>query len=469
MQIAIIGGGATGALLVLSLVRTLPPNVADIVLIEPNDCVGRGVAYATTDPGHLLNVRVANMSAFVDQPEHLLHWLQHNGPAHGVTDASAIRFIPRKVYGTYIADMAGHALQSASIRHVKDRCENLIETDDCVTLHLASGATLQADYVVLATGHDAKPTLSGIPAEQPWGEHALSDLPPDAPVLILGTGLTMVDMVLSLDRRGHRGPITAVSRRGLLGHAHRDIPARQVPEAEIPFGAELSVMLAWLRQQAETMAGQGADWRSAIDALRPHTQRLWQTMSPVQKRRFLRHARAYWDIHRHRMAPEIEARLNALRAAGHLTIMAGRISKAEKHEAGITVHIIPRGRSQTQTHQVARLIDCTGLADDPRNSSNPLIRNLLGRGAIRLDPLGIGLDIADGYELIDDEGGHSNRVYAIGPLARAAFWECIAIPDIRLQCQDLGVELGRRIEKDQGGFAPLDPPPREFSLGTRLL
>ena len=196
------------------------------------------------------------------------------------------------------------------------------------------------------------------------------------------------------------------------------------------------------------MARDGGDWRSAIDALRPHTQRLWRSMSLVQRRRFLRHARAYWDTSRHRMAPEVETRINALRAAGRLEIVAGRIVHAEQGKDGVNVKISRRGRSQIEDRKFSRLIDCTGLAEDPYRSDNPLISALLARGAARADPLGIGLDIGEDYALIDKFSRSSDRVRAVGPLARATFWECTAIPDIRLQCQ----HLAEIIAKGAGRF-----------------
>jgi len=244
----------------------------------------------------------------------------------------------------------------------------------------------------------------------------------------------MVDLVLSLDRQGHRGKITALSHRGLLPLAHRPTTALTLLSNEIPFGPELSQITRWLRRLSVEFMNQGGDWRSAVDALRPHTQRLWRSMSDVQKRRFLRHARAYWDILRHRMAPEVETQINTLRAAGHLEIVAARIINAEVKGDEVVVEIRKRGRDQVETHKFTKVIDCTGLAQDPYSSQNPLIRALLARGAARPDPLGIGLDISEDYGLIDRSSQCSRRVLAIGPLARAAFWECTAIPDIRLQC-----------------------------------
>ena len=168
-------------------------------------------------------------------------------------------------------------------------------------------------------------------------------------------------------------------------------------------------------------------------------------MTLEQKRRFCRHARAYWDIHRHRMAPEVERHIAALRSSGRLKVIAGRVLAAEQRDDGVHASILPRGAGAPEEHRFARVIDCTGLPDNPLQSGNPLIRALFARGLARTDPLGIGLDVAETYALIDARGRLSPRVKVIGPLARAAFWECIAIPHIRLQCEDISKALAAEL------------------------
>lgn len=440
MRIVIVGGGATGILAAAHLDRRLDGAHDEIVVIEPREALGRGLAYATDDPRHLLNVRVANMSAFADEPDHLRAWLEAR-PGVGAT--SAFSFISRGLYGDYVADLAERMLSHGRVRRERARCLDIKERADGVRLTLSTGEALAADVAILATGHDAKPTLDGLPAEQPWSVGALEGLAPEAPILIVGSGLTMVDMALSLERRGQRGPIVVLSRRGLLSTAHRPAPPRSLNADDIPFGAELSALLAWLRQQAAAFDAAGIGWRSAVDALRPHTQLLWGAMSPEQRRRFLRHARAYWDVHRHRMAPESEAALGALIASGQLTLVAGRIVAARRVGAGVEVEILRRGDASAKTRRFARIIDCTGLCEQPLQSANPLLRALLKRGAARPDALGIGFDVAPDFGLVGANGVGSRRIKAIGPLARAGFWECIAIPDIRLQCAALAEALAQ--------------------------
>jgi uncharacterized NAD(P)/FAD-binding protein YdhS len=435
MRIAIIGGGASGALTALHLARALPAGTAEIIVIEPAEEIGRGLAYSTDDPGHLLNVRAANMSAFADQPDHLFRWLQTKGPCDA--RLTPLCFISRSMYGAYVADLVRALSAPGGMRHVRERCVDLVETGNSVVLTLETGSSIVADIAILATGNDGRPVLNGIPAVQPWAEDARKNLSAELPVLLIGTGLTMMDMALSLDRQGHRGKIIALSSRGLLSQVHRPVKPIVVRAKDVPLGTELSKLALWLRRLCTTVMSQSGDWRSAIDALRPHTQRIWRSMSVVQRRRFVRHARAYWDVHRHRLAPEVQTQLCRLRAAGRLEIVAGRVVDAEQRKDAIAIKMVRRGQNKIETCNFARVVDCTGLIHDPRRSLNPLIRSLLARGAARPDSLGIGLDIDEEYSLIDAWSRRSSRVRAIGPLTRAAFWECIAIPDIRMQCADL--------------------------------
>ena len=285
MRVAIVGGGATGVLAAAHLVRRLGAAASDVVVIDPGESgsLGRGFAYATDDPRHLLNVRVANMSAFADQPDHLYEWLRRR---EGEDCPTPFSFISRATYGDYVADLARETLAAGRARHARGTCLDIDERADGVRLVLSTGESVDADFAILATGHDAKLTLAGVPAEQPWSEETLADLSADAPILIVGCGLTRVDMALSLDRRGRHGQITATSRRGLPPSAHRPTSPRNVPIGEVPLGAALSAQLAWLRRLAARFAAEGADWRAAVDALRPHTQRLWRAMSVEHRRRF---------------------------------------------------------------------------------------------------------------------------------------------------------------------------------------
>jgi uncharacterized NAD(P)/FAD-binding protein YdhS len=304
---------------------------------------------------------------------------------------------------------------------------------------LADGSRHIGDVAVLATGNESP--IAKLPCDaDPWtAPSAAADS--DATVLILGTGLTMIDYVLSLLRNGHRGPIIAMSRRGLLAKAHRRTPPLQIDENDVPFGASASQLLRWFRSRIETHIAEGGDWRSVIDAIRPYTQRLWHDLSLASRRRFLEHARAWWDVHRHRMAPEVEMRLSQALMAGQLALVAAKITKIEPNTDGAVVRYRRRGQRDITDLQVGMIVDCTGIVKDPRSNGNPVIQRLFDRGLARTDPLNIGIDVADDCAVINRSGIASQRLYAVGPLTRAAFWEIVAIPDIRNQCAELAARL----------------------------
>lgn len=438
----------------VNLVRAMRGQ-AEIILIERRADLGRGLAYSTSDPSHLLNVRVANMSAFPDDPDHFSRWLLAHGPAYGVDCPTPFLFVPRSVYGAYLASLFAEGAPHG-VRVLRSSCEDIAELRDEVRLRLADGSILTADAVVLATGHDPQTVEPGMPAVDPWSEAALDGLAPDASVLVLGTGLTMADVVLSLCRSGHRGHIMALSRRGLLSHAHADAQPIAVARSEAPFGAPLSELLHWIRRLAKRCAAEGGDWRSAVDALRPHTRSFWQSMTPEQRRRFLRHARPWWDVHRHRMAPSVAELIGDLIAEGRLVILGGKVVATDTVSNRIIATVRRRGTTATERHEFVRVINCTGLPDDPRRSPNPAIRSLLARGLARADPLSIGLDVAADNAVVRLSGQPSQRIFAIGPLARGAFWEIIAIPDIRQQCAELADNLAATLFDSKIPFGRAD-------------
>jgi uncharacterized NAD(P)/FAD-binding protein YdhS len=437
----IIGGGASGVLLAYQLLQRSTPDFR-ITLIEKRPEIGRGLAYHTGNPEHVLNVRIANMSALPDEPDHFWRWLtSREGVPPPCPDPYC--FVPRRIYGDYIASLLtmsqGRSLHRLSI--VQGTCVDVSEELNGVVVRLDDGRCYVGDIVVLATGHDVRSCSAGY--ADPWVMPSAAGIDPDATVLVLGTGLTMIDYVQSLVHDGHRGPIVAMSRRGLLARSHQRADPVRILEAEVPFGASISQLLRWFRGRVDAHAAKGGDWRSVIDGVRPYTQRLWRELPPASKRRFLEHARAWWDVHRHRMAPEVEARITLALYDGRLTVMAAKVAGVEPNDAGARVHYRRRRQSEIQSMQVGAIVDCTGIVKDPLASANPAVRSLFDRGLARADPLHIGIDIGPDCAIVNRDGVPSRRLFAVGPLTRAAFWEIIAIPDIRNQCAALAAKLAR--------------------------
>ncbi|WP_454814526.1 FAD/NAD(P)-binding protein [Labrys neptuniae] len=440
-HIVVIGGGASGVLMTAHLLRHHHPDLR-VTLVEKSRELGAGIAYGTSHPDHLLNVRAANMSAYPDDPDHFWRWVGEHSSSHCPDSQS---FAPRRLYRDYLADLLSpHLVQRPGSRRlviVQDEAVGIAETGQGVVAHLGGGGRLNADIAILATGNEG-PRLSPAPWRfDGWFDAGPAAFSPDAAVVIVGTGLTMADRVLSLLHAGHRGRITAISRRGLSPQAHRPIQPLRLDAADIPYGTGIVYLTRWLRRLVAEHQRAGGDWRAIVDGLRPYTQPLWRSLSQEARRRFLRHARAWWDIHRHRMAPDAAARIEEARRAGQLAIVAGRVTGFDPQAGGVTVRYTARtGASEMQIDADA-VFECRGRAADVTATDNPILRQLLADGRVRPDSLGLGLDVGLDCGVLGADGTPSDRLFAVGPITSGTFWEIVAVPDIRQQVAKLAGHL----------------------------
>ncbi|MGZ5872055.1 MAG: FAD/NAD(P)-binding protein [Bradyrhizobium sp.] len=444
-HVIIVGGGASGVLLACHLLRSFSDNIK-VTLIEKSPAIGRGIAYGTADPAHLLNVRAANMSAFGDDPEHFWRWLEANNLT--AAGADQLCFVSRQIYGRYIESL----LQGLSfgrnreLNIVQGECLAIAPVASGAIARLRDGSSISAEIAVLATGNETCQTHIGNSLyASPWEVPAEGEISKDGHILIVGTGLTMVDYVQSLLHSGHRGPITAISRHGLLSKPHRPVVAFPIDRVDIPFGHEIAELVRWFRKTTRIAQLRGGDWRSVVDGIRPFTQELWQSLSIPARQRFLRHARTWWDVHRHRMAPEVEHFVGSAMSSSQLTIIAGKVQFVERGDGAARVTFRRRGSLTAEPMEAIRIVECTGINPIPHNTTNPVLRSLFDNGFARIDPLGIGLDVTENCALLDKSGEPSTRIFAIGPLTRAAFWETVAIPDIRTQCHRLADHIHTRL------------------------
>lgn len=431
----VIGGGASGVLMALQLLSS-PDRSFRVTLIEPAT-PGQGVAYATEDPGHLLNTRVLNMSAFPDRPEHFLDWLAQRPEGKGIT---AQCFVSRATYGAYLAGLldpwrGGETPQR--LRILRQEAVRVQDRSGGVVVHLNDGQTVIGDIALLATGHVHEAPDPGV--EPAWGK--TSGLDPEGRVVIVGSGLSMVDRVVTLLRQGHRGEVLVISRRGLLPRAHAHTRPLVISRTEVPLGAPIRILLAWVRKLAAEAEAQGGAWRDAVDGIRPHVQAIWRSLSGTERARFLRHAAVWWDVHRHRIPVETEELISQARASGQLRLQRAAYLGAETLSSGPAALVRPVGRAATLPIPAQRIFDCRGIRRDPEQNASPLIADLLARGRAKIDPLRIGLQVDQNCRLMDREGQALDRILAIGPVARAGFWEITAIPDIRDQTKRLAAEL----------------------------
>jgi len=451
--IAIVGAGFSGSLVAAHLLKSANRPLA-IKLVEQRPEIGKGVAYSTNTNSHLLNVSAGKMSAFPDDPGHLLRWLTYNQPELATLlpqNLNASSFIPRQVYGLYLQSILeeAEATSSSLIRfeRITDEVVAIAPQANGALVSLRSGRLFATDRVVLALGN-APTTPPGSPSSEDrpylrhaWSSEALADLEADAPVLLIGTGLTMVDMVVSLHDRQHRGKIYAVSRRGLAPLVHQSTQPYLTWATPATAPKTVRGLWRWLRHEVQTAAVQGYDWRSVIDSLRPITQSLWQQLPRREQRRFLRHVTPYWDVHRHRIAPEIGEIVQTMKNSGQLTILAGRVQAYQVAPAAVTVTLAQRHTKATMVLNVSRVVNCTGIQADYRRSPQPLIANLREQGLIRPNDLGLGIDTAADGAILDMAGNRSSLLYTLGTPRKGNLWETIAVPELREQAQSLAATV----------------------------
>jgi uncharacterized NAD(P)/FAD-binding protein YdhS len=458
--IAVIGGGASGTLAAVHLLRTAAAQEYPlrIVLLDRLGRHGRGQAYATTHPDHLMNAPAAQMSALADDRDHCLRWAAAAGMA-------GTPFLPRHAYGRYLCETLEDAERTAR----SPSCLTRVCSDVLAVRHNARGRPLRllladgcidADYAVLATGH--LPPALPVPMPDsprviadPWAPGALSATGDGSPVLVVGTGLTMTDVAVAVTSGNRRTTVSAVSRHGLLPQVHREHqPA--APDIWLPVGSDACgpvhlTDLIW--QVRAAMAARPGHWQAVVDALRPQVPSLWRRMSPRDRRLFLRHVARYWEVHRHRMPPATARRITELRCTGRLSVIKGQVIRVTERDKLLRVRIA-RGGGATE-HTAGWLINATGPAADVTRATDPLLLDLLGSGLARPDPLRLGIDADRGGAVISAGGLPSSSIFTLGPPLRGVEYETTAIPEIREQAAVLARHLaaGRQVRDRPGSAA----------------
>ena len=428
--VAIVGGGFSGTMLGAQLARR---GIASL-LIEKSGRAGQGTAYSTRDPAHLLNVPTGQMSAWADDEAHFDQWLSARGLPIGA-------YAKRLRFGEYLDGILAEAVRSGLVSVIAGEAVAAQRTPGGWTVRLSDGRELAASELALALGNQPPAPLSvgagaidpALLCDDPWSDGGRAQVArvaqSHAPVVVVGTGLTMVDMVLTLAEAGHDGRVNALSRRGLDPRGHAVLPV-DAPDGD---GAPAGLMPLWRWMRARI--AKGDDWRARIDSLRPRSSELWQGLSDDEKRRFMRHARPWWDVHRHRIAPDVADLLETRKAVGKLEVLAGRIRGAEGDGEQVTLTIAERGGG-TIERAAGLVVNCTGPLGAIQRTRDPLLRQLLDDGLASADQLGIGIDADAG-----DAATASEHLWVMGPLSKARQWEIVAVPDIRGQAERIAERI----------------------------
>ncbi len=430
-HVAVIGAGASGTIQALHLLRE---GASRVTLIERARVPGRGTAYGTTRPEHLLNVTAARMIVYPDDPGHFARWLAER------TGGAPDDYAPRMLFGDYLCELKDTAGDAIDI--VAGEAVDVVRTGAGEEIRLADGRGIRADVAILAPGNLRPATPPRVDPERlgpayvddPWFGGFAEVLDDSDTILLLGTGLTAIDAALTLDATGFGGRILALSRRGLAPRSH--VRHRDESNARPDYPETLSGLLHAFRKHSAKVG-----WRAAVHEMRPVTQALWTGAPLPTKLRFLRHLRPWWDVHRHRIAPAVASRIAEMEAEGRLIFAAGRVRSIAPDDGGLAVTWQPRTGRHHEQVKVRCAVNCTGPDLGLASTGDPLLATLRGAGRIRPDPCRLGLNVDTESRVIDAFGHASPTLYAVGPITRGQFWESIAVPDIAVQARDVAVRI----------------------------
>jgi len=451
-DVAIVGAGFSGSMVAVHLARMAPS--LRVLIADREGAFGRGIAYGTHSLQHLLNVPAGKMSAFPDAPSHFADWLDRRQPAlrdMGVEAVSPDDFVPRRIYGTYIRQLLEKARRSCPGLHIlHSQIVDIEPKGDLLCLTSENGKTFSARKVVLALGNfpPGDPPIHNDTFHRnprylsdPWSPETLRKISRNDDILILGSGLTALDLIVSLDPVKSRGIIHVVSRRGLFPQPHRHHQAQASWFTGRDFPVTIRALVRLIRAEVKLAAAAGIDWRAVIDALRPHTQRIWQSLPLPERRRFMRHIRPFWESHRHRAAPSVLAAKDALVSRRQLALHRGRVLRIEDAKPGLSVTFLNHATRREQNLRVAYAVNCTGPECNYQKLKAPLVINLLARGLIHPDPLFLGLDAAPDGAVLNYLGQPSSQIFTLGSAAKGMLYETTAVPELRVQAEALAERL----------------------------
>jgi uncharacterized NAD(P)/FAD-binding protein YdhS len=466
VDIAIIGAGFCGSMVAVNLSRKATEKV-EIALIERSGSFARGLAYGTTDRSHLLNVPAGKMGAFPDDHEHFYRWARDNPEElkrQGVNEVQPTSFLPRVLYGKYLTDLLDQTSHSGSSLHriTGEATDVAPLANGRFRVKLRNAPSLIAQNVVLALGNfpPGDPKLRDQRfhrveryLENPWSEETRNKLAGSGDVLVLGSGLTGLDLLLSLAPLKRQGVIHVLSRRGLFPRPHRMVNGYPpfLDKESLPRTPRQACHT--VRAQIERANEAGIDWRAVIDSMRPYTQLIWKQWPTEERKRFLRHLKAFWEPHRHRAAPEVLELKSLLEKEGRLQCHRGRIFSISAENELLSVRFRDANAHAERELRVDYVVNCTGPECNYHKLKDPLVVQLFSRGIIVPDPLFLGLDVGLGGIILNLQGERVNHLYTLGSPQKGILFETTAVPELRSQAAELADRILYQLEHRRNSHA----------------
>ena len=452
--VAVIGGGFSGAAVAFHLARAHAP--ARIIVFEPRARLGGGLAYGGDDPVHRVNVPATRMSLLPEDPGHFARWLEAAGVL--ANDAAAFAggevYPRRREFGRYVAQSVAPHVAAGAIRHLRARVVSLHREDGGWRLTDETGGVFGADLVVIATTHcppTLPPPLRAFARHprliaDPLIDHVAARVGADERVLIVGAGLTAADLVAALDTQGHRGPIALVSRRGLRARGRSLIACPPEGSFLNPPLRTATALLRRVRAAIRVCESLGGSWQGVIEAVRNQGQDIWRTLEPEARRRVVRHLRPFWDVHRFRAAPQIEAILDGKLKDGSLTLQRARLGAVTADDEGFWVELRDLRAKSAETRRFDRLILAVGPAHRDILASQPFLAELAATGALALDATELGLRTSREGRAVNAEGNADPSLFIAGPLARGTFGELMGLPQVSVYAQFIASEVAAALK-----------------------
>lgn len=446
-RLVIIGAGFSGTVTAIEFLKRAPEG-AHLTIINRSGKMARGLAYGTNSPHHFLNVPAGNMSALVDQPDSFLTFCQRTDP-----ETHSGSFVLRKLYGTYLSEMLSQAEAQSRVKcsRITGGVLSIQPDGRGAVIEVDTGERIVADHVVLAFGNFAPARPSelqqldscSVYKEDPWSPstQVASDQAPR--VLLVGSGLTAVDTLVTLRQTHPEAKITMVSRRGLLPTAHRN----RIPNVGFSTTicadmlASVSSVSSYMKLVRREVARSPEHWREVVAALRPITSELWERLPLDERKRFLRHVQPHWDVYRHRVAPQTFRIYQEALAASNISLIAGRIFSVAVEGACVSVRIKARGTENVVECLFDQVINCTGPCTDIEKITDPLISYLSNEEIICADTLNLGIKVSKNYSVVDNSGKTVQWLSYVGPMLKAQLWEATAVPELRQHARALAIEV----------------------------